>query len=206
VRPLLAPACLAALLASSAAACAGRAPAPEDLAQSAPIDARRELYAPVDLAVVASGDGPARGEVPDRVTFGRAALGTAIVLLRFSPTFQAGANVTGAFLLLAPPASARPATRAVSLETARVLEPWSSGETTWGRQPRLSVPAASAVVAPGLPRPIRLDVTPLVRAWAAGASDDHGLAVIASGDDPEGLALSMGTVEGVGPRLEVYVR
>jgi hypothetical protein len=54
--------------------------------------------------------------------------------------------------------------------------------------------------------PLRIDVTALVRDWAERRPDDHGIAILAPGEDPVGAAYSMGISEEAGPRLEVYLR
>ncbi|WP_437675570.1 DNRLRE domain-containing protein [Sorangium sp. So ce131] len=169
-----------------------------------PIDARRVLLPPADLAVLAEDAGGAG--VPDAVALGREAGGDVVLLLRFAPDFGAGAEIASAFVVLEPTPGAPPAERAVTLEVARILEPWRSDTATWGRQPRLSLPEAAAVVRRRPATPLRIDVTPLVRDWARRRRDDHGIAILAPGSDAVGAAYSMGVSQGVGPLLEVYVR
>jgi hypothetical protein len=49
-------------------------------------------------------------------------------------------------------------------------------------------------------------VTPWVRAFARRDADDHGIALLARGDDAYGTVVSTGLSLGTGPHLEVYVR
>ncbi|WP_437278300.1 DNRLRE domain-containing protein [Sorangium sp. So ce375] len=173
----------------------------------APLDARRVLLPPEDLAVLVEDDDAAAAPgVPDAIALGRAGAGDVVVLLRFAPTFDVGANIASAFVVLEPAPMAPPAERALTLEVARILEPWRSETATWGRQPRLSIPEAAAVVRPRPATPLRIDVTSLVRDWARRRKDDHGIAILAPGNDAVGAAYSMGISQGVGPLLEVYVR
>ncbi|WP_438040581.1 DNRLRE domain-containing protein [Sorangium sp. So ce128] len=172
----------------------------------APLDARRVLLPPEDLAVLVEDDAAAAPGIPDAVALGRAGAGEVVLLLRFSPTFGVGADIASAFVVLEPAPMAPPAERALTLEVARILEPWRSETATWGRQPRLSIPEAAAIARPRPATPLRIDVTSLVRDWARRRKDDHGIAILAAGSDAVGAAYSMGISQGVGPRLEVYVR
>jgi hypothetical protein len=184
---------------------AGRCRPPDAL--PSPLDARRLLLSPDDIAVLASGGGAPPGSLPEAVALGRASTGDVVLLLRFSASWQDDAEVASAFLVLDPVAGAQPSERRVPVEVARILEPWRSESATWGRQPRLSLPTVAALVRRSPPRPLRLDVTSLVRDWARRREDDHGIAVLAPGDDAVGAAYSMGTSDqGTGPRLEVYLR
>lgn len=171
----------------------------------APVDARRVLLPPADLAVLEQ-HGDAAPAVPDAVALGHASAGDVVLLLRFVPPFGEDAEIASAFVVLEPVPGAPPAERALTLEVARILEPWRSATATWGRQPRLSVPQPAAI-APRRPvMPLRIDVTSLVRDWAKRRRDDHGIAILAPGRDAVGAAYTMGVSQGVGPQLEVYVR
>jgi hypothetical protein len=175
-------------------------------ATPAPADARRVVLAPEDVAVLASGGDGAAARAPEAIALGRAAEGSLVLLLRFAATWRDDAEITSAFLVLDPASGAPPAARDVRLEVARVLDPWRSDTATWGRQPRLSIPEAAAVVRRSPAVPLRIDVTAIVRDWARRRPDEHGIALLAPGDDPVGAAYSMGISEGAGPRLEVYLR
>lgn len=184
---------------------------PADVTPS-PADAQRVLLQPADIAVLTSRgdvDGPGRsgrGRLPEAIALGGAASGSTVVLLRFAASWRDDAEIASAFLVLDPVEGAPPAASQVSLEVARILEPWTSETASWGRQPRLSIPELAALARRRPAAPLRIEVTRLVRGWAKRASDDHGIALLAPGRDPVGLALSMGISEGLGPRLEVYLR
>jgi hypothetical protein len=184
---------------------------PADVTPSPP-DAHRVLLQPEDIAVISSrGDleGPGRsgrGRLPEAIALGGASSGSMVVLLRFAATWRDDADIASAFVVLDPVEGAPPSAANVSLEVARVLEPWTSETASWGRQPRLSIPAVAAVARRRPAAPLRIEVTELVRGWAKRASDEHGIALLAPGRDPVGVALSMGISEGLGPRLEVYLR
>ncbi|WP_237244779.1 MULTISPECIES: hypothetical protein [Sorangium] len=183
---------------------AGRCRPPSHL--PSPIDARRVLLPPADLAVLAEDGAAAAPGVPDAVALGHAGAGDVVLLLRFTPTFGVDADIASAFVLLEPAPLAPPAERALTLEVARILEPWRSETATWGRQPRLSIPEVAAIVRRRPATPLRIDVTSLVRDWARRRKDDHGIAILAPGSDAVGAATSMGISQGAGPLLEVYVR
>jgi hypothetical protein len=179
-------------------------------AQVASTDALRFVLAPVDIAVVGSGGatGSSGGgaDLPDAVALGRGASGTMIVLLRFAATWRDDAEVTSAFLVLDALDDTPPATNPITFEMARILTPWQAGVVSWGRQPRLDVPKVAGALRPRPSAPLRVDVTPLVREWSRRAADDHGIALLARGDDPYGAVVSTGVGRGTGPRLEVYVK
>lgn len=175
-------------------------------ATPAPADARRVVLAPEDVAVLASGGGREGARAPEAIVLGRAAGGSLVVLLRFATTWRDDAEIASAFVVIDPAPGAPPAGREVRLEVARILDPWRSDSATWGRQPRLSIPETAAVVRRSPAVPLRIDVTATVRGWARRRADDHGIAILAPGEDPVGAAYSMGVSEGVGPRLEVYLR
>jgi hypothetical protein len=170
-----------------------------------PPDTLRVILDPVDLAVIAA-KGPLSAELPETIALGRASEGTALLLLRFVPTFRDDADVVSAFVLLDPIEGVPPAARAVSFEMARIREPWQAATVTWGRQPRLDLPRRAGTVRALPSAPLRIDVTSLVRDWSKRLPDDHGIALLAQGNDAIGQAYSMGTTSGFGPRLEVYVR
>jgi hypothetical protein len=171
----------------------------------APADARRVLLPPQEIAVLTS-QGESRAAAKEAVALGRAQAGCMVVLLRFAATWRDDAEVASAFLVMEPVEGAPPAGGEVTLEVARILTPWRSETATWGRQPQLSIPEAAAVVRRLRAAPLRIDVTGLVRDWARRRPDDHGIAILAPGEDPVGAAYSMGVSEGAGPRLEVYLR
>src|SRR5205085_1075986 len=83
---------------------------------------------------------------------------------------------TSAYLVLDPIEGAPLARRAVSVEVARILEPWDSETASWGRRPRLSLPEKAAPLHPRTGAPARIDVTRFVREWSKRLPDDHPLA------------------------------
>jgi hypothetical protein len=170
-------------------------------------DALRVVLAPVDLAVVASRGPSGGGDVrPEAVALGRGASGTVVMLFRFAATWRDDAEVVSAFLVLDALEGAPPAAGPITFETARIAEAWQSGVVSSGRQPRLGVPRQAGTVRARPTVPLRVDVTPLVREWARRDADDHGIALLARGDDAFGAVVSMGVSQGSGPRLEVYVK
>ncbi|MFT3774495.1 MAG: DNRLRE domain-containing protein [Minicystis sp.] len=183
---------------------AGRCRAPD--APASPGDALRVVLAPADLAVVALRGGGGGPELPETVALGRAETGTVVMLFRFEATWRDDAEVSSAFLVLDPLDVAPPAATAITFEMARVVEPWRPAIVSWGRQPRLAVPMTAGTVRARPALPVRVDVTPLVRSWARRDPDDHGIALLAKGDDPYGAVISLGVTQGKGPRLEVYVK
>jgi hypothetical protein len=198
-----APFCAGAGSCASGYCVAGRCRAEDAL--PSPLDAQRLLLSPEDVAVLAS-KGASGDVVPDGIALGRAASGDVVMLMRFAVPWQDDAEIASAFVVIDPIDGAQPAAEALTLEAARILDPWRSATASWGRQPRLSVPRAAAIVRRAPRRPLRIDVTGLVRGWAQRRSDDHGIAILAPGDDAVGTACSLGISQGAGPRLEVYLR
>jgi hypothetical protein len=99
-----------------------------------------------------------------------------------------------------------PPTNPITFEMARIVEPWQPGVVSWGRQPKLDVPRTAGTLLARPAIPFRIDVTPIVREWGRRAPDDHGLALLAHGDDAYGAVVSTGNARADGPRLEVYVK
>jgi hypothetical protein len=179
---------------------------PQDVAPS-PGDTVRVVLSPTDLAVVAArGTGGGGPELPDTVALGRSSSGTVVMLFRFAATWRDDAEVASAFLLLEPLDGAPPALGSIAFEMARIVEPWQPAVVSWGRQPRLAVPLVAGAQRARPSLPVRVDVTPLVRGWQRRDADDHGIALLAKGDDAYGTVVSMGVSLGKGPRLEVYYK
>jgi hypothetical protein len=172
-----------------------------------PSDALRVVLAPVDLAVVASrGSGGGGADLPDAVALGRGSSGTVVMLFRFAATWRDDAEVMSAFLVLDALDGAPPAASPITLEMARIAEPWQPAVVSWGRQPRLGLPRTAGTLRVRPLVPLRVDVTSLVREWQRRDADDHGIALLARGDDAYGTVVSMGVSQGNGPRLEAYVK
>jgi hypothetical protein len=183
---------------------AGRCRAQETPAS--PGDAQRVVLPPADVAVVSLSGGGGGPDLPDAVAVGRAASGTVTMFFRFEATWRDDAEVASAFLVLEPMEGSPPALLPISFEMARIVEPWRAAVVSPGRQPRLAVPLVAGTMRARPSLPLRVDVTPLVRTWSRRDPDDHGIALLAKGDDAYGAVVSMGVAQGKGPRLEVYVK
>jgi hypothetical protein len=183
---------------------AGRCRATEASASQG--DALRVVLAPADLAVVGLHGGGGGPDLPESVALGRAESGTVVMLFRFEATWRDDAEVQNAFLVLEPLEGTPPAINPISFEMARVVEPWRAEVVSWGRQPRLAVPYGAGTLRARPALPLRVDVTPLVKTWNRRDADDHGIALLAKGDDAYGAVVSTGVSHGRGPRLEVYVK
>lgn len=177
--------------------------------QEAPLsagDALRVVLAPADVAVVSLAGGGGGRDLPEAVALGREEGGSVVMLFRFEATWRDDAEVASAFILLDPLDGAPPSLGPISFEMARIVEAWEPALMSWGRQPRLSVPMVAGTVRARHTIPLRIDVTPLVRAWSQRSPSDHGIALIAKGNDANGAVVSMGVSRGMGPRLEAYVK
>lgn len=160
---------------------------------------------PRDMAVLTA-DGEGDSSLPEAVALGRQGAGRAVILLRFASTWREDADIESAFFVIDTIDGAPLPITPPTAEIARILSPWTGATTSWGRRPRLSLPEEVGLLRAQPPASVRLDVTPQVRAWAARARDDHGLALLVEGSDPNGLFASTGLTKGLGPRLEVYLR
>lgn len=176
---------------------------PVKLPDGAPATAQRELLFPAQIAVITHLG--ASDPLPATLKLGREVEGTTAVLLRFEPTWREDAEITSAFIVVDGPPDARPSSRPIRIDVARILEPWSF-ETRWSTLPKTTVPAQGALLPRGAAPRLVVDVTPLVRAWSRHRADDHGIALLVEPQDPYGATLHLGTTSGQGPRLEVYVK
>jgi hypothetical protein len=185
-------------------------------------NARRLAFAPVDVAVVRRGE-----NTRDAVTalLGRAGDDGSLVLLRFAATLPPEANVLEAYVVLERAADVDADPVPITVHAARVVDRWDGRSVTWGNQPRLEeVSAPLTRVSPSSGELVRIDVREIVRRWRAREHDDFGLAVVAEGSSPTGIAFALvpGTSARdrldpvlasseprparVGPRLELYVK
>jgi len=169
-----------------------------------PLDAQRIVVAPQEMVVVARGSGDSA--LPAEIPLGGSARSSPIVLFRFPTPWGKRVRVARAFLTLYPAPGTVPESRPVLVSVARVLEPWSASEASWGRLPRLSAFEGSAYTGIGPAKALRIDVTTIVQRWALGRSADQGLALTASSDAPFGPSYATGVSGGTGPRLDVYLR
>jgi len=173
-------------------------------AEAAPADARRILVPPSEIAVVSSRGRD--GELPVEIPLGGASAGSIVVLLRFPTPWGNRVRVASAFLTLEPLPGALPETELVPVAVARVLEPWSASDVSWGRLPRLSAPETRALATAQPARTLRIDVTSIVQRWARGRVSDQGIALMASPEAPIGATYASGVSGARGPRLDVYLR
>lgn len=180
---------------------------PRKDAPVAAMDARRLLLFPDAVAVV-SAKGPSGGgeALPESVSLGKSAAGDTSLLLHFEVPVAEVGEVSSAFLVLETATSAQPPSHPVSMEIARILEPWRADFVSWGRAPRLDRVEKAGTIGVMSTSPVRIDVTHVVQRWAKRREGEHGIAVLADPDDPRGVTFSLGVVEKRGPRLEVYVR
>jgi hypothetical protein len=158
--------------------------------------ATRVLYAPVDVAYLRPGAAVATAGI---ATLGRG--DGAIVLLRFSVPLEAEANVIEAYLLLERAMDVDADLEPFTLHTARVVGRWDSMSTSWARQPSLQeVNAPETRVWSHSPPIVRLEVRSLVERWRRRGKDEMGLALVADGASPRGMAFVLPA------RLELYVK
>jgi hypothetical protein len=169
-----------------------------------PLDAQRIVVAPDAMVVVARGNGDRA--LPVEIPLGGATQASTVVLLRFPTPWGKRVRVARAFLTLEPAPSAVSESRPVLVSVARVLEPWSPLDASWGRLPRLSAFEGGAYSGVGPAQTLRIDVTAIVQRWALGRSTDQGLALTASSQAPLGPSYATGVSGGRGPRLDVYLR
>ncbi len=169
-----------------------------------PSDGRRLVLEPDEMAVTSSKD-PAGGaqQLPAVVVFGR---GDSTLLLHFAVPIADARDVTAAVLVLEPPRDALPPATPVPMHIAAIQSPWTSEGVSYGRIPSVGVPERAGVFGGLSGGTVRIDVTPIVKQWAARDEDDHGIAVVADETDGYGSSFSLGVTEGRGPRLEVYLR
>lgn len=166
--------------------------------------ARRLVFRPVDIGYVRShgrgAEDPARAAFP-RPTDGegeglpaQVALGRdgAVLLLRFEAALPANAKVVEAYLVLRRSSVVDDDPTSINLHALRIVEGWNGRSTTFARQPRLEdLALPEAVVEPGGPALVRLDVRELVRLWARRDPNDHGIAVVGKGESPTGTTFAL---------------
>jgi hypothetical protein len=169
-----------------------------------PTDARRVIVAPSEIAVVSSHGGGS--ELPAEIPLGASVAGSIVVLLRFPTPWGNRVRVASAFLTLEPSPGAFPETDPVPVTVARVLEPWSATDVSWGRLPRLSAPEARALATARPPKTLRIDVTSIVQRWARERTNDQGIALMSAPEAPVGATYATGVSGARGPRLDVYLR
>jgi hypothetical protein len=151
-------------------------------------NARRLLFEPVDAAYLRRS-----GEAGDVAvaTFGRAADGGELALLRFAAELPPEANVLEAYLLLerVPNVDADP--EPIALHAERIAEPWDSASVSWASSPRVEdIGAPVTRVSPSTGPMVRLEVRELVQAWRRRGHHDFGVAIAAEGTSATGVSLA----------------
>ena len=116
-----------------------------------------------------------------------------MLLLRFALDLPPGITVVEAHLVLdRAPAVGDADPAPVVLHAARILDPWDARSIAWGRPPRLDearFPATDASTTRA--GTVRIDVRTLVRRWRLHAHDDQGIAILADGSTPTGMAFAV---------------
>ncbi len=166
--------------------------------------ARRLLFDPVEVGYVSP-----RGEsgTPAIVPLGKG--DGALAVLRFSVSLPAEATVLEAYLLLERVSGVDCDPSLITLHVARVTAPWEDRSLSWASQPRIEeVGSPVTRVLPAAGRAVRLDVRDLVARWRRRSRDELGLAIVADGHSPTGMAFALAPSarEAAGPRLELYVK
>jgi hypothetical protein len=192
------------LLCSLALGCAGASTAPcadpADVTCELDPGWQRRVAEPKAMSVVSVGKG-SQG-LPRAVTFGSAAAGKTALYLLFPELGLTEKNIERAYLRLEPELSGAFDTEPVDVEVWRVKRPWQSGAFDWSSQPALGPPHAQGKALGR--KPLRIDVTELVREAALHPSRSHGLAVLGGAGDGNGVSFATGVGGQWLPRLEVY--
>ncbi|MCU1614815.1 MAG: putative secreted protein [Frankiales bacterium] len=144
---------------------------------------RGALGAVADTSVVSFGSLADRNYGPDRQLYvGKARAVESRALIRFDlGEIPPRAAIRSATVTLDEPTDTGPMT----IDVRRITAPWDERFSTWPRSAEAFDPAVEAsFITRGRAddRAIRVDITPLVRAWAGGAAPNHG--VILAARDP----------------------
>jgi hypothetical protein len=176
-------------------------------------NAKRLVYAPVDVAYVRRGDGANGGALPAIASLGRASDAEAILFLRFDVPLAKDANVVEAYVVLDRTSAVDTDPTPITLHVARIVDAWDGRSISWASQPRVEdTRSPSTTIDPGARARVRLDVRDLVQHWRRHEKSDRGLAVVADTTSETGMAFALTAVsevdqaERTGPRLELYVR
>ena len=167
-------------------------------------DTRRLVALPSAMAVIEADQPESDGELPPAITFG-SAHGASALYLRFAPLWRGAKSIESAFLVLEPMPGTRRGPNDVEVDVWRVGGAWSPDELEWLAQPELVPPRARGLARAAPPMPLRIDVTEIVRYFAANERSDHGFALRA-GSGELGASFATGASGGAAPRLELYVR
>lgn len=179
--------------------------------------AKRWLFAPVDVGVVARGGESGPHATPVTATLGQGDGATA--LFRFAIALPRDVTVIEAYVLLREDADVDADPWPLALHAARITTPWRGDVVTWNESPRIvEVGAPVTRVHPWPGRAVRIDVRDIVARWRRRPEEDYGIAVLCEGEtvgtSVTGIALAMGPVPAGsrgfapldGPVLEVYVK
>lgn len=158
-----------------------------------------------DLAWADDGEVVGPDSIGDRIVLGEAGHASAKLYLRFAIAIPPAERVQRALLTLTPLPSCTRKPGRMALEVAHILAPWRSAEMSRGDRPRLDIPMRAGETSVTPARPLRIDVTELVRAWAEHKKRYHGLALMAAGDSATGACFTSGLTAGQGPTLHVYL-
>ena len=133
----------------------------------------------------------------------------ALALLRFSVPLPVEATVLEAYVLLERVSDVDCDPSPIALHVARVSGRWDERSLSWARQPHVEeIGSPVTRVLPASGSVVRLDVRDLVARWRRQSRDDLGLAIVADGGSPTGIAFALAPSPSRrrGPRLELYVK
>jgi hypothetical protein len=168
-------------------------------------DSERLLFAPVDWVKLSANEQPQAPADSELITLGDPAAGGELLLLRFSVKLPTTARVQRALVVLDPMPQCASRPGQIRLELSQVLSSWRSESLSWSRQPKIGLPMQVATIRTLPARPLRLDVTGLLRQWQNHPRRHHGLGLSAVGTGPGRACYAAGLTTGHGPRLEVYL-
>jgi len=172
-----------------------------------PVSTKAEMlvFQPEDLAWMSGSGIIGSADLGPTITLGKRGQ-TETLLMRYSIELEQDARVQRALVVLDPMPDCVRRPGRIALELAHVLSPWRSAQLTRGNQPRLELPMRLPDAAATPARPLRIDVTEVVRGWAKDRKRFHGLAIIANGTSDTGACYTSGLTWGEGPRLQIYLR
>jgi hypothetical protein len=168
------------------------------------LKASRMVFEPEDVGFFAGNEGTAKAALGSTIALGKRDR-QELLLLRFALSLPEDARLQRALLVLEPFADCVRRPGRVQIELAQVLSPWQSFEVEHNKLPKLSVPMRAPNTSATPPRPLRIDVTEIVRAWREEPGRYHGLALLAAGESDTGACYATGVSLGEGPRLDVYL-
>jgi hypothetical protein len=166
--------------------------------------ARRLLFDPVEVGYVSRTGGPG---APTIAPLGKG--DGALALLRFSVPLPVEATVLEAYVVLERVSYVDRDPLPIALHVARVTAPWDERSLSWASQPRVEeIGSPVTRVLPAAGPTVRLDVRDLIARWRRRSRDELGVAIVAEGLSPTGMAFALAPSPrgDAGPRLELYVR